>query len=131
MSVGDRIGVPGGLHGRVEEIDADGAWVAVTGGALVQARWGEDIMVGGSRRPLTPPTGGLAADEGLVEALKAWRRETAAERSVPAYVVLHDATLETIAAIRPHDEASLAAVPGIGPAKLEAYGDAIIDLCSR
>jgi ATP-dependent DNA helicase RecQ len=61
--------------------------------------------------------------------LKAWRLEVARERAVPAYVVLHDSTLETIAGIRPTTEGELAVVPGIGPAKLEAYGDAIIEIC--
>jgi superfamily II DNA helicase RecQ len=50
---------------------------------------------------------------------------------MPAYVILHDATIETIAGIRPQTETQLAAVPGIGPAKLEAHGDAILEICAE
>ncbi len=70
------------------------------------------------------------ADPDLVRTLKDWRREIAREKGVPAYVVMHDSTLDTIAALRPQDERALAAVPGIGPAKLEAYGDDLLALCA-
>jgi ATP-dependent DNA helicase RecQ len=68
------------------------------------------------------------ADEALFERLRAWRRETAAAASVPAYVVLADKTLRALATARPTAEADLAAVPGIGPAKLERYGAALLGL---
>jgi DNA helicase-2/ATP-dependent DNA helicase PcrA len=45
---------------------------------------------------------------------------------VPAYVIFHDATLVEIAERRPHDWADLAAVPGIGPAKLDRYADEVL-----
>ncbi len=70
------------------------------------------------------------ADPELVRQLKEWRLATARERGVPAYVVLHDATIDAIAAVKPQDERMLAAVPGIGPAKLEAYGDDLLALCA-
>jgi ATP-dependent DNA helicase RecQ len=44
---------------------------------------------------------GAVANPGLLASLKAWRSETARQRGVPAYVVLHDATIEGIAASRP------------------------------
>jgi ATP-dependent DNA helicase RecQ len=68
------------------------------------------------------------ADYVLLSALKLWRRREAAERSVPAFVVLHDRTLAAIAAARPRSLEDLAAVPGIGPAKLAAYGKALLEL---
>jgi superfamily II DNA helicase RecQ len=68
------------------------------------------------------------ADEALFERLRAWRRETAAAASVPAYVVLADKTLRALAAARPAAGDELAAVPGIGPAKLERYGPALLEL---
>jgi DNA helicase-2/ATP-dependent DNA helicase PcrA len=43
-------------------------------------------------------------------------------------VILHDRTLEAIAASLPHARHELASLPGIGPAKLEAYGDEILSL---
>ena len=64
----------------------------------------------------------------LLEALKAWRRREAQERSVPAFVVFHDRTLAAIAACRPRTLDALREVPGVGPAKLAAYGKAILEL---
>ena len=130
VAPGDRVRVSGGYAGTVDEVDAHGIWVGVEGGALLQVRWGEEIITPAGRGPLTPPTEGLEADADLVARLKAWRLETARSKDVPAYVILHDSTIDTIAATRPDSESALAAVPGIGPAKLEAYGDAIIEICS-
>jgi len=67
-----------------------------------------------------------AYDEDLYARLKSWRLERARADSVPAYVVLTDATLEAVASRRPEDVASLAAIPGIGAAKLERYGSALL-----
>jgi ATP-dependent DNA helicase RecQ len=47
---------------------------------------------------------------------------------VPAYVVLHDATLESIAASRPTTLSRLHDIPGIGESKLERYGDALLTI---
>jgi superfamily II DNA helicase RecQ len=66
-----------------------------------------------------PPT---AADSPLFERLRAWRQRKAADAGVPAFVVFSDRTLRALATARPSDEDQLAAVPGIGPAKLERYG---------
>jgi ATP-dependent DNA helicase RecQ len=64
---------------------------------------------------------GGAADESLVERLRAWRLERARSDEVPAYVVLHDVTLHELAATKPQSQQDLAAVKGFGPAKLERY----------
>ncbi|MDQ3066753.1 MAG: HRDC domain-containing protein, partial [Actinomycetota bacterium] len=66
------------------------------------------------------------ADEGLFERLRAWRLERAREDEVPAYVVLHDATLRELATAKPTSERDLAAVKGFGPTKLERYGDDVL-----
>jgi len=47
---------------------------------------------------------------------------------MPPYVIFHDRTLEALAASPPQDRESLRRVPGIGPAKLEAYGEALLRL---
>jgi ATP-dependent DNA helicase RecQ len=74
-----------------------------------------------------PPDGQSAKpDETVLNALRAWRRDEARTRAVPAFVVLHDRTIDAIARQRPRSSAELAGVPGIGPAKLAAYGDAIL-----
>jgi ATP-dependent DNA helicase RecQ len=62
----------------------------------------------------------------LFEALRALRRELAAEAQVPPYVIFHDATLREMAAARPSSLDELGEIPGIGARKLEAYGDAFL-----
>jgi DNA helicase-2/ATP-dependent DNA helicase PcrA len=62
----------------------------------------------------------------LVDALKAWRKQRATSDRVPAYIVLSDAHLEGIADRRPESLAELARCTGIGPTKLERYGDEIV-----
>jgi DNA helicase-2/ATP-dependent DNA helicase PcrA len=57
-----------------------------------------------------------------VLALKEWRLARAREEGVPAYVVFNDRTLAELLRLAPRTAAELAAVPGIGPAKLERYG---------
>ena len=52
----------------------------------------------------------------------------AREDGVPAYVVLHDATLDELAARRPRSTGELAAIRGFGPTKLERYGDELLAL---
>jgi len=65
-------------------------------------------------------------DDPLFKALKTWRRGRAKEEGIPAFVVFHDKTLEEIARRRPGDLAALAAVSGVGPAKLERYGGDVL-----
>lgn len=69
---------------------------------------------------------GGEGSERLIEALKMWRRERSRADGVPAYVVLHDTSLRAIAALRPVSRVELAAVDGIGPTKLDRYGDDIL-----
>ncbi|MBA3476300.1 MAG: ATP-dependent DNA helicase RecQ, partial [Actinobacteria bacterium] len=66
------------------------------------------------------------ADEGLFERLRSWRLERARVDEVPAYVVLHDATLRELATAKPASELDLAAVKGFGPTKLERYGEDVL-----
>ena len=75
-------------------------------------------------------------DEALFERLKAWRLETAREggedgKPLPAYVVFTDATLELIAEHKPTSKAALAKVNGVGPNKIERYGDAVLALVAE
>jgi DNA helicase II / ATP-dependent DNA helicase PcrA len=67
-----------------------------------------------------------SADDPLVKALKTWRLERARKDEVPAFVVFHDSTLEEIARSRPKELWQLAKVAGVGPAKLERYGDEVL-----
>src|SRR5437764_904751 len=58
--------------------------------------------------------------------LKQWRLERAKADEVPAYVVFHNSTLEQIAERGPRTLSELAAVPGVGPTKLERYGEEVL-----
>jgi ATP-dependent DNA helicase RecQ len=69
-----------------------------------------------------------SADPVLLERLRRWRLETSQREGVPAYVVFHDRTLQEIAARRPASPEELAAVSGVGPAKLERYGAQLLDV---
>ena len=60
------------------------------------------------------------------EALKQWRLERARADEVPAYLVFHNSTLEQIAERGPRTLSELASVPGVGPTKLERYGEEVL-----
>jgi ATP-dependent DNA helicase RecQ len=62
------------------------------------------------------------------QALRVWRAQTAKEHSVPAYVIFHDSTLARIAETDPDSRDALAELPGIGMAKLDRYGQALLDV---
>jgi ATP-dependent DNA helicase RecQ len=64
----------------------------------------------------------------LLDVLRAWRSEVAKQRKVPAYVVLHDATLDGIVSAHPTTLSQLRDIPGIGDKKLEHYGPDILAL---
>ena len=69
-----------------------------------------------------------APDGELLRRLKTWRSAEAKRRGVPAFVIFHDTTLEELAALRPSDRGHLRAVRGVGPAKIEQYGDDILEV---
>ena len=75
-------------------------------------------------RPLPPDTPVFAA-------LRAWRAERAKADEVPAYVVFHNSTLAEIAERGPSTLAELGRIPGVGPTKLERYGDDVLATLSR
>jgi ATP-dependent DNA helicase RecQ len=66
----------------------------------------------------------------LFDVLREARRKLAADAGVPAYVIFHDSTLREIAARKPRNLSELAEVQGVGAAKLERYGQAMLDALS-
>jgi ATP-dependent DNA helicase RecQ len=82
------------------------------------------------RGDLVPPRAGpgQAGDATLLASLRTWRSEVARKHGVPAYVVLHDTTIDGIAAARPTTLGQLRGIPGIGDKKLEHYGDELLAL---
>jgi len=69
-----------------------------------------------------------AAQQQRYVALKAWRAEVAKEHNLPAYVIFHDATLVAIAQTAPQSLAQLQGISGLGVRKLEAYGEAVLQV---
>jgi DNA helicase-2/ATP-dependent DNA helicase PcrA len=76
-----------------------------------------------ARRPAAPV---VSSDPLLFDALAAWRKQRAQADAVPAYVVFHNTTLEAIVGVKPRSIDELARVPGVGPAKLDRYGDEVL-----
>ena len=60
------------------------------------------------------------------DALRAWRKERAAEQRVPPYVIFHDKVLAEIAAREPGSLSALESIPGVGSAKLARYGEGVL-----
>jgi ATP-dependent DNA helicase RecQ len=78
---------------------------------------------------LGPSVSGVDAE--LREYLREWRRTTAKEQNAPAFVVLHDTTLEEICRRRPSSIADLLNITGIGERKAETYGKGILHALER
>ncbi len=72
-----------------------------------------------------------AVDADLREYLREWRRTTAKENGMPAYVVLHDSSLDEICRMRPTTVAQLMTITGIGERKAELYGREILAALRR
>src|ERR1700744_1573017 len=75
-----------------------------------------------------PPAAASLTSESrhLLEALWAWRRDAAAQAGAAPYVILHDRTLLDIALARPAGLGDLAKIEGLGQAKLDQYGLALV-----
>ena len=67
----------------------------------------------------------------LFEQLRAWRTGKAREAALPPYIIMNDRTLRGIARNRPNSLVSLAELNGIGPAKVESFGEEILALIGR
>jgi superfamily II DNA helicase RecQ len=61
--------------------------------------------------------------------LKEWRSAEAKRLGVPPFLVLHDRTLKALAQVRPGNLKAMLAIDGIGPAKAEKHGTAILEIC--
>ena len=73
-----------------------------------------------------PDTPTLNYDKTLFERLRRLRKEIADELSFPAFVVFHDSTLLQMASRMPVSQSELARIRGVGPAKLQRYGDRFV-----
>ncbi len=80
------------------------------------------------RRGGTASGGTNPVGDPLFEALRDKRRELAREASVPPYVIFHDSVLRAMAALKPGTRAALGTISGVGDRKLDAYGDAFLQV---
>ncbi len=117
----------GGHRQRVVAVDDEGV-VAAVGRARLRVPYGELVTVAGRRSRLVPEPPPAEVIERARQALRAWRSARAAAEGKPAFVFLHDRTLEALASGMPSNMATLAKVKGIGPAKLESHGDELLAL---
>jgi ATP-dependent DNA helicase RecQ len=91
-------------------------------------------VVGGSQTiaisipPEPAALGAAEADPALFQRLREWRSAVARTEGIAAFMVFHDKTLSELAARKPADRSQLEAVPGIGPSKLDRYGEALLQL---
>ncbi len=79
-----------------------------------------------SEKPRVRDAAPAEANPALAEYLREWRRTMARENKVPAYIILHDSTLEELCRRRPTNFAELKQVPGIGEKKADVYGAEIL-----
>jgi RecQ family ATP-dependent DNA helicase len=110
--------------GIVEEFGGQSAAPARTKKAKAAAKAGT-----GKKDEGTEPAQLSAEGEAVAARLKEWRAAEAKRLGVPAYVVLHDRTLAALAAARPKNPNEMLAISGMGPAKVERFGEAILGLC--
>ena len=87
------------------------------------------IVAAGSKRSGAEQVG--EADQELREYLREWRRTTAKEQGVPAFVVLHDTSLDEICRLKPKSMTELMRVTGIGERKAELFGKQLLDTLAR
>jgi superfamily II DNA helicase RecQ len=106
----------------VVDISDAGVRSLVSGGpATTTVPFGTTVRVEGTARVLAHPRCAEAFDR-----LREWRAERSKAAGKPAYVVFDDKTLRQVAAVLPVDEAGLLSISGIGPVKLETYGDELL-----
>jgi len=100
--------------------------------AVKQKRPRRERAARAGRAEARPAGEALVGEAGtLFEALRACRAELAKTRRVPPYVVAHDTTLVAIAQQKPCSETELLAVPGMGPFRVETYGESLLEVVRR
>jgi ATP-dependent DNA helicase RecQ len=82
------------------------------------------------KRSKEDPEEWRGVDRELFEALRAWRRETAAGRSVPPFVVFGDRTLRELARVRPSSLDRIRGISGVGSVKLAQFGEDLFAIIS-
>jgi ATP-dependent DNA helicase RecQ len=76
-------------------------------------------------------SGAFGGDRELRRFLQEWRRETARKQGVPAFVVMHDSTLDDLCLVEPQTLSQLRQVSGFGRKKIETFGEQILEALRR
>ena len=87
----------------------------------------------GGKAAAAKSTGPDLEGEDLVvfEELRRWRAEVAKRQGGPAFIIFGDAPLKDIATARPADLRALSRIKGVGPSKLDSYGDDVLEIVAR
>ena len=79
-----------------------------------------------TEEPALIPRSAPKPDDGLGDYLREWRRGTAKRLNIPAFIVMHDTSLEELCRVRPKSLGELNSVTGFGERKIETYGEQIL-----
>jgi superfamily II DNA helicase RecQ len=129
MAVVGLVLVDQGQEWTITELEPAAA-VASRNGAIRKFALGEKVETTGRQRGVLRPRSGDVDESSvrLFDSLRAYRERV--RNGKPAYTVFDDKTLVAIATALPADLDELASVRGVGPAKLEQYGDDVVELAS-
>jgi len=107
------------------------AWLSAPDAVERPRRTKSAVPVTGQPRPLhpksTPKSISSDGNPELREYLREWRRATAKEHGIPAFVVMHDTSLDDLCRIRPRSISEILHVYGFGERKTELYGQQLLE----
>ncbi len=116
--------------GLVEEFGGRAPAPARAKKGKATAKIGPATGAGGKGLEAAEPVRLTAEGEAVAGRIREWRAAEAKRLRVPAYVVLHDRTVKALAQARPANPKQLLEIDGMGPAKVEKFGGAILELCA-
>ena len=115
--------------GRQAQVEEE--WLALSGFAG-RNKSANELRVAKASSAEAAINGGPAPSEAsvalLIERLKQWRRERAAAQNVSAFLVLHNSAIDEIAHRQPQAIADLQTIKGIGPLKIENFGEELLTI---
>jgi hypothetical protein len=129
----------GGYHCTVSTVVDDGVVVSI-GPSTMTIPFGSEVTLEGRVAVLSRPAkesaekksrASTGTESAVSSALRAWRLERSRRDGVPAYVVFDDKTLEAIVLDMPSTERQLLAVSGMGPKRVELYGNDVLSLLNE
>jgi ATP-dependent DNA helicase RecQ len=107
-------------------------WMSLESAATPQASAGRNRYTSRAVQSMTfEAVPKVAVNEELREFLREWRRKTAREKMIAAFIVLHDTTLVELCARTPKNMRELRRISGMGEKKCEMYGKEILALFPR